>query len=161
MYHNLAGDKRALLDEYKRAIEDLILIIEPLDDILMAEVVDNQTKDSDCKSVQTILSHVVSSGFGYIVYMENHLGKMTPRPPKVLLPDVGLYVQQLRAMFDYAVRFFMSHPDIELEEMDNAKKMTVPWGQQYDVEQLMEHAIVHVLRHRRQIANFMAIKGWV
>jgi len=25
------------------------------------------------------------------------------------------------------------------------------WGQRYDLEQLLEHAIVHVLRHRRQI----------
>ncbi len=29
------------------------------------------------------------------------------------------------------------------------------WGPTYDVEQLLEHAIVHVLRHRRQIEKFM------
>ena len=33
--------------------------------------------------------------------------------------------------------------------------MTVKWRQQYDVEQLFEHAIVHVLRHRRQIERFI------
>jgi hypothetical protein len=30
------------------------------------------------------------------------------------------------------------------------------WGPRYDLEQLLEHAIVHVLRHRRQIDKFLA-----
>jgi uncharacterized damage-inducible protein DinB len=29
------------------------------------------------------------------------------------------------------------------------------WGVTYDAEQLLEHAIVHVLRHRRQIEKFI------
>jgi len=44
---------------------------------------------------------------------------------------------------------------MELEQNDNAHKMKVVWRQLYDVEQLMEHAIVHVLRHRRQIERFL------
>ena len=35
-------------------------------------------------------------------------------------------------------------------------KMIVRWGPQYDLEQLLEHAIVHILRHRRQIEKFAA-----
>ena len=37
-----------------------------------------------------------------------------------------------------------------------AVKMDVPWGVRYDLEQLLEHAIVHVLRHRRQIERFLS-----
>jgi hypothetical protein len=29
------------------------------------------------------------------------------------------------------------------------------WGPVYDLEQLLEHMIVHVLRHRRQIERFL------
>ena len=29
------------------------------------------------------------------------------------------------------------------------------WGVRYDAEQLLEHAVVHVLRHRRQIEKFI------
>ncbi len=29
------------------------------------------------------------------------------------------------------------------------------WGVRYDLEQLLEHAIVHVLRHRRQIEKLL------
>jgi len=34
--------------------------------------------------------------------------------------------------------------------------MIVRWGPQYDLEQLLEHAVVHILRHRRQIEKFAA-----
>jgi len=30
------------------------------------------------------------------------------------------------------------------------------WGVTYDAEQLLEHAIVHVLRHRRQVEKLIA-----
>ncbi|HEY5122872.1 MAG TPA: hypothetical protein VIK14_03975, partial [Ignavibacteria bacterium] len=45
--------------------------------------------------------------------------------------------------------------NLTIEQTDNSKKMNVGWGQQYDIEQLLEHAIVHILRHRRQIENFI------
>jgi uncharacterized damage-inducible protein DinB len=32
------------------------------------------------------------------------------------------------------------------------------WGVKYDLEQLLEHAIVHVLRHRRQIEKLLQQK---
>ena len=31
------------------------------------------------------------------------------------------------------------------------------WGQSYDFEQMLEHAIVHILRHRRQIERFLLL----
>ena len=35
--------------------------------------------------------------------------------------------------------------------------MLSPWGVTYNLEQLLEHAIVHILRHRRQIEKFMLL----
>ena len=52
-------------------------------------------------------------------------------------------------MFTEAV--FKTLSDTELEQQNNLLKITTGWGQQYDIEQLMEHAIVHILRHKRQI----------
>lgn len=58
-------------------------------------------------------------------------------------------------MFNYTVQLFEDYPDLAVEELDNQQKIMVRWGQLYDVEQLMEHAIVHVLRHRRQVESFL------
>lgn len=39
------------------------------------------------------------------------------------------------------------------EEIE-AIKIDTRWKVTYDFEQLLEHAIVHILRHRRQVENF-------
>ncbi len=46
--------------------------------------------------------------------------------------------------------------DPELRQLDNSLKIKTGWGQLYDIEQMMEHAIVHILRHKKQIEK---IKG--
>jgi hypothetical protein len=40
-------------------------------------------------------------------------------------------------------------------------RMDTHWGQTYDLEQLLEHAIVHILRHRRQIERFVQTESLV
>jgi uncharacterized damage-inducible protein DinB len=149
------GSIRALLDEYKKAINELIGVIEPLNEKHLSVVVDGTTSDPDCHSIQTILAHVVCSGYGYTIDMENATGLNKPRPEREILNDVNQYIDRLRLMFTYCEIFFKANPTLPIEQTDNAKKITVKWGQQYDIEQLMEHAIVHVLRHRRQIEHFI------
>jgi hypothetical protein len=58
-------------------------------------------------------------------------------------------------MFAYNSQLFDDYPNIALETYNDAGKIHVTWGQSYDVEQLFEHAIVHILRHRRQIERFL------
>ena len=65
------------------------------------------------------------------------------------------YAVALDNMFVYNEKLFEDYPNIKLEEYDLSKKFKVRWGQKYDVEQLIEHAIVHILRHRRQIERFI------
>jgi hypothetical protein len=61
-------------------------------------------------------------------------------------------------MYNYCERFFLQNTNIKIEEIDNAKKITTAWGKLYDIEQLLEHAIVHVLRHRRQIKKYLSLQ---
>ena len=56
---------------------------------------------------------------------------------------------------EYYFKLFDDFPNLVLEENDNQKKILTSWGQLYDIEQLFEHAIVHILRHRRQIERFL------
>ena len=36
-------------------------------------------------------------------------------------------------------------------------KFTSRMGEEYNFEQILEHAVVHILRHRRQIEKFIAL----
>ena len=62
-------------------------------------------------------------------------------------------------MFNYSEKLFQDYPNLNLEEKKANKKILMRWGQLYNVEQLFEHAIVHILRHRRQIERFLIIQS--
>lgn len=145
----------ALLDEYEKALYELIDLIEPISHDKLAILVDKNTDDPDCRSIQTILTHVVSSGYSYAIHIRNHLGENLDFRQKQKLENADDYIQALKNMFDYNLRVFEEYSDINLEEYDPSKKLCTRWGQYYDIEQLLEHAIVHILRHRRQIERFL------
>ena len=147
----------ALLDEYEKAIEELKMVIQPLSQNQLVTIVDHETKDKDCKSIQTILSHVVQSGYTYVITTRKWLGETIDYKEKEKLSAAAEYLAALDEMFLYNVQLFEDYPNIQLEEYDVAKKFKVRWGQYYDVEQIFEHAIVHILRHRRQIERFLIL----
>lgn len=141
----------ALLDEYEKAIADLKEVITTIPDEVLTVIVDPHTADENCRSVQTILSHVVSSAYGYATSIYNLKGHPLKRPDKTFHVTVQAYIEDLTNAFDFTVKVLHRFSDNELEEFDDELKIKAGWGQVYDVEQMAEHAIVHVLRHRRQI----------
>ena len=116
--------------------------------------VDHATTNPDCKSIQTTLSHVVSSGYSYCVYIQNLKNRNNIRPEKVNRNSIVDYINDLNNVLKFTQETFATIEDDVLEECDSSKKIRTSWGQLYDIEQLMEHAIVHILRHRRQIEKF-------
>lgn len=75
-------------------------------------------------------------------------------PKRSLHLSVEEYQKDLNAIFSFTEAAFKNISDIELEHFDNDKKIITSWGESYSIEQITEHAIVHVLRHRRQIEKF-------
>jgi len=152
----LTGTIKALLDEYKKAINELIAVIKPLSNNEILIIRDDKTSNENCRSIQTILTHVVYAGYGYTNFIETHFGSNEERRPKKLFENANEYIEELNGMFDDCQDFFIDNPRIELEEYEPSKKILTHWGQVYDIDQLMEHAIVHVLKHRRQIQRFLS-----
>jgi hypothetical protein len=150
------GAVGALLDIYEQAISDLKKVIQDIPDNALTIIIDAQTTDENCKSIQAILSHVVSSGYGYATSIHNLKENNIPRPGKTFHVTIKEYIQDLTNVFAYTENIFKEIKDNELEQFDNSLKIKTGWGQWYDIEQMTEHAIVHILRHKRQIDK---IKG--
>jgi uncharacterized damage-inducible protein DinB len=155
------GAKGALLDEYERVIGELQQTITGLSNKELTTVTDPHTQDDNCRSIQTVLSHVVNSVHSYAIYILHSYGYQMVRPEKRYHPTVNDYIRDLQEAFAFTQMVFQDIKDSELEQPDNDKKILTRWGQLYDIEQLMEHAIVHVMRHRRQIEKFRIILGTV
>jgi len=151
--NKLTGAIAALMDEYKKAVDELIEVIEPITQHQLLKTIEPESSNTDCISIQTILTHVTASMFSYAVYIENSIGLETIRPERLQFDQVAPYISRLREALKYNEDFFARNLNITMEEFDQSKKINTRWGQQYDVEQMLEHAIVHILRHRRQIKN--------
>lgn len=150
------GALGALLDEYEKAIHELSDVLSEIDTEELHRIVDYTTQDSDCVSIQTILSHVIQAGYNYTIAIENHYFNANKDYSSMVTFDcIREYQSALKQMFMYQAHIFDLNPKIQLEQKDPNLKMVVSWGQSYDIEQLIEHAIVHILRHRRQIERFV------
>ena len=141
------------MDEYERAASELTRLVERIPDDDFVRVVDPQTEDEDCRSVQTIMSHVVRAAYGYADYIREQLSIASTRPrPKLLSRRESL--EQLEAALRYTIQTLEGRWEMSAEEISGIV-IKSRWGAVYDAEGLLEHAIVHLLRHRRQIEKFI------
>jgi len=141
------------MDEYERAASDLVRLIERIPEEDFVRVVDSQTKDDDCRSVQTVMSHVVRAGYGYADYIREQFSIPSSRPqPRLLSRRESL--EQLGAALRYTAETLEGRWEMSDEEI-NGTVIKSRWGVVYNVEGLLEHAVVHILRHRRQIEKFI------
>ena len=149
------GGIGAVMDEYERAADEFKNLIGIISDSDFVKIVDPETKDDDCRSVQTIVSHVTNSGFGYANYIRDWFEIPKSSPERKLLSRYD-FVERFDKMLTYTSETLEGKWEYSDEEVMKVK-MIVRWGPQYDLEQLLEHAVVHILRHRRQIEKFGSI----
>ncbi len=149
------GPLGALMDEYERATDQLKNVVKAVSQRDFINIVDPDTKDPDCRSIQTILNHVVRSGYGYSNYIRKKFGdKWTERKEDYELNTPVAACNELDNMLVYTLETLKNKWNLTFDEtVTNIVK--TKWGQDYDLEQLLEHAIVHILRHRRQIERFL------
>lgn len=151
------GAVTALLSEYEKAVAELKHVLLTISNAELIVITDPITVNSDCRSIQSVLAHVVGSGYSYNIYIQDQRGGSTRKRGKILRETVSEYLEDLDNLVAFTRSTFASIEDHELEVFDDSKKIKTSWEQSYDVEQLMEHAIVHILRHRRQIEKFKAL----
>jgi hypothetical protein len=93
------GAVGALLDIYEQAIIDFKKVIEDIPDTALTIITDPDTTDENCKSIQTILSHVVSSGFSYASSIHNLKRGNIKRQEKKYHLTIKEYLQDLTNVF--------------------------------------------------------------
>jgi uncharacterized damage-inducible protein DinB len=151
------GGIGALMDEYERAAFELKSLLENISEDVYVKIIDPDTEDSDCHSMQTMLNHVIHAGYGYANSIRRHfsipheaLGDERPEIPKSEINN------EIEKMLDYTVETLDGKWEMSYEEMNGliiyrTEKFTE------NIEQLLEHAVMHILRHRRQIDKFLLI----
>ncbi|MEO7211004.1 MAG: DinB family protein [Chitinophagaceae bacterium] len=145
----------AMMDEYERAAAELLDVVKNINQDDFVKIMDTETTDQNCKSIQAIMNHVVKAGYGYANYIRKTFAEtFIERKEDYELHTPQKACDELVKMLAYteeslAGKWYTVFEDLEI----NSIKTT--WGQEYDFEQMFEHAIVHILRHRRQVEKFL------
>lgn len=141
------------MDEYERAILELKSILQHLSDDEFITIKDSETLNDDCRSIQTIVNHVIRSGYFYA----DNIRKKFAMPETVYEPskfDLQHTIAELENLIEYTSATLQDH-----WEMPDAEIMAtfIETGLDFteNLEQVLEHAVVHILRHRRQVENFL------
>lgn len=145
------GAVGSLLDEYEKALSELKSVLQTVGAADYSRVVEGEAEH--CRSIQVIMNHVVRAGYGYSKYMRDALS-MESLPFEDRQIPAAESAAELNKMFACTAAIFESERQITDEEME-AIFFKTRWGINYNIDQLFEHAIVHVLRHRRQIQKFL------
>ncbi len=148
-----SGPIGALMDEYERALNDLITVLSNFSHFQFVKIVDRETQDENCRSVETILNHVIGAGYGYSNYIRKIIEMDITQSNQIQVSNIVDVSDELLGMFKYMLetvedKYSIPEKDFLLKDVE------VRWNQDYDVDQLLEHAIVHILRHRRQLERF-------
>jgi uncharacterized damage-inducible protein DinB len=147
------GAVGALMDEYERAALELKSKVENISPAEFEKITDIETNNEDCRSIQTIMSHVVVSGYEY----DNIFRELLSLKPESIQNEKISHVEigeRIDEMLRSTEKTLEGNWELTNEEIDKLVSI-MPWGTPYNLEQMLEHAIAHVLRHRRQIEKFL------
>ena len=144
---------RALLEEWDRA---RLGIVDLLPRIRATELEGGDALDET--RARGILIHVLRSGYGYATWICDMLE--LPKPARSVDPKTlaGREAFQ-RGFHDLREFFFQALEPLTDAHLDPTPDTAPPphfkarWGEDYGIEQMLEHAICHNLRHRRQLSR--------
>jgi uncharacterized damage-inducible protein DinB len=149
----VAGMFGALMDEYARAAEDFCRTVEALStERFLKEI---PSEDPDTVSLRAMCRHAVGASHRYADYILQARGlpfvdRFVLPPEEVLGPaDVRGALAAAMRHTETALAGWYEKPELAAEV-----SFVVRWGPTYDPEMILEHAIVHLLRHRRQVERW-------
>jgi len=112
-----------------------------------------QTTDLAYKSMETLLRHLLKASRGYIVWICQ----------KLELPDPGIDPLPELENIEHAAEAFLSHLlkrwDLPLRDVPEERFFDCTyasnWEVEYCIEAMLEHAVMHPIRHEFQLVNLM------
>lgn len=110
--------------------------------------------DPSYASAEHLGGHVLRAARGYLTW----IGEFVGRPVKDVdaETDPVSLARKGRAFMDEVLAAWRRHLALlEDREMTPATRKS-RWGEDYNIEQMLEHAVVHPMRHRIQLERLMA-----
>ena len=112
-----------------------------------------ETDDEDYQSLETVLFHVLRSSMRYMVWICDNLNldnpSIDPPPPFIEIQmKAGDYLKHLLK------RWRLPLVDVP-EDLFRGTSYKSNWGDDFCIESMLEHAVMHPIRHQFQLKNLI------
>lgn len=113
-----------------------------------------ETDDKDYQSLETLLFHVFRASRGYLNWICEKLN--LPDPAIDPIPKVEIIEEEADNYLEYLIGKW-KHPLKDLDEkVFYEKTYKSRWGVEYSIDAMLEHAVMHPIRHEYQLNNLIA-----
>ena len=112
-----------------------------------------ETEDPDYASYDALLRHVLGASRGYLVWSCEKLG--LPDPGAEPAPDVGVIDSRCDQYLTHVLSRWRDPLRNVPEESFNRPEYPSRWGVLYCVDAMLEHAVMHPVRHRFQLEELL------
>jgi uncharacterized damage-inducible protein DinB len=144
---------RALVLLHERALRDLLPVWRRAK---AAEIRLPSTKDPDYASLETLLQHALRSARGYMTWLCDKLG--LPEPEIDPAPEAPRVEQEAGRFIEHLLERWRL-PLTDVEEARFGATHKTRWGEDMSLEGMLEHAVMHPIRHRFQLEELMEAQG--
>ena len=112
-----------------------------------------QTVDEDYQSLEALLEHILRAARGYMVWMCQKLD--LPDPEIKLPPDVATIEAKVDDYLEHVLQRWRSPlADVTEDRFEPATYLS-NWGTPYCIDAMLEHAVMHPIRHEFQLRELL------
>jgi len=113
--------------------------------------------DADYESPERLVAHAQGAARGYLLWIREVLEQ--PVTDLELIRDPAVIVPQLEAFMEETLAGWRRH----LAPLEDAQlgptQYKSRWGELFTIDQMLEHAVVHPMRHRIQLERILRDAG--
>lgn len=113
-----------------------------------------KTDDSDYQSLDTLLRHILRASRGYMIWICDKLNLPDPEIEKV--PEAENINREAEMYLTHLLdKWRLPLANVE-EDRFHKPTYTSRWGVEYCIDAMLEHAVMHPIRHEFQIRNLIS-----
>jgi hypothetical protein len=110
--------------------------------------------DADYEDPERLLAHVQAAARSYLLWIWEVLEQPVGGLP--LIRDPGAIVPRLDSFVDETLEGWRRHLAPLADAQLSPQQYLSRWGEPHTIEQMLEHAVVHPMRHRIQLERLLA-----
>ena len=110
--------------------------------------------DAAYESPERLVSHVQGAARSYLLWIWEVLERPITGLP--LTRDASLIVPRLDAFMEETLDGWRRHLAPLADDQLSPRQYLSRWGEPHTIEQMLEHAVVHPMRHRIQLERILA-----